>query len=110
MELARPYNLLMPFRGHRLVVQVHGALEGELPAVVELGAPPKPLPTTRLFTTRIDKRSKRTYTDVTTAQARAMLAPMLESGMLVGKAVEFRSRGRGATRRDSIHIAPLQAP
>lgn len=109
MELVKPYNLLMPYRGHSLTVQVYASTAGELNAVLEKGAAPTPLPAIRLYTRRLDKASKMQYVDVTSKQVHAMLDGFLKLGTIHGKAVEFRSRGVGPMRRDSLHIRPVSA-
>lgn len=105
--LAKPYNLLMPFKGHRLTVEVQQHTAGELLAMMKGAAEPKPIPTVRLFTRRIDKQSPAVHVDVTCAQPQAMLEGFLQTGRLIGRAVTFRASGRGRTRRDTIHIARL---
>ena len=107
MELAKPYNLLMPFRGHKLSVEVLAHSSGELPSQLEKDAAPVPLPATRLYTRRLDKPSRMSYVDVTTKQVQAMLDGFLRLGTIGGKAITFRSRGQGPNRRDSIHIRPI---
>jgi len=107
MELVKPYNILMPFRGHKLTVEVFAHSSGELPAMLGKDTAPTPLPTIRLYTRRLDKPSKMTHVDITTTQVQAMLDGFLRLGTIGGKAVEFRSRGQGPTRRDSVHIRPI---
>lgn len=109
MELVKPYNVLMPFRGHKLTVEVFAHVPGELPALLGDATEPTPLPTIRLYTRRLDKPSKMTHVDVTTKQVQAMLDGFLRVGTIGGKAVEFRARGQGPQRRDSIHIKPIGA-
>lgn len=109
MELVKPYNILMPFRGHKLTVEVFAHVPGELPALLGNDTTPTPLSTIRLYTRRLDKPSKMTHVDVTTTQVQAMLDGFLRVGTIGGKAVEFRARGQGAQRRDSIHIKPIGA-
>lgn len=106
-QLAKPFNLLMPFRGHKLTVEVQAQTTGELPAMMPGATEPKLLPTTRLFTRRLDKVSPAAYVDVTCSQPQAMLEGFLRSGALIGKAVTFRATGRGPMRRDTIHIKPM---
>lgn len=106
-QLARPFNLLMPFKGHRVTVEVQAHVSGELPAMMKGATEPKLLPTIRLFTRRLDKQSPAAYVDVTCSQPQAMLEGFLRSGVLIGKAVTFRASGRGPTRRDTIHITRL---
>ncbi len=106
-QLAKPFNLLMPFRRHKLTVEVLAQVNGELPAMMKGATEPKLLPTIRLFTRRLDKVSPAAYVDVTCTQPQAMLEGFLRSGALIGKAVTFRATGRGPTRRDTIHIARL---
>jgi len=103
-QLARPFNLLMPFKGHKLTVEVQAHVAGELPAMMKGATEPKHLPTTRLFTRRLDKSTPAAYVDVTCSQPQAMLEGFLRTGSLIGKAVTFRASGRGPTRRDTIHI------
>jgi hypothetical protein len=103
-QLAKPFNLLMPFRGHKLTVQVQSQVSGELPAMMKGATEPKMLPTIRLFTRRLDKQTPAAYVDVTCTQPQAMLEGFLRSGSLIGKAVTFRASGKGPTRRDTIHI------
>lgn len=106
-QLTRPFNILMPFKGHSLTVEVQAHVTGALPAMMKGATEPKLLPTTRLFTRRLDKPSPAAWIDVTCSQPQAMLEGFLRTGSLVGKAVTFRAAGRGATRRDSIHIKRL---
>lgn len=106
MELVKPYNLLMPYRGHSLTVEVLAHTRGELMANLQQGQPPTPLTAIRLHTTRLDKASKMVHVDITSTQVHAMLDGFLRLGTIHGKAVEFRSRGIGAMRRDSLHLKP----
>ena len=106
-QLAKPFNLLMPFKGHRLTVEVQAHVSGELPALMKGTTEPKLLPTIRLFTRRLDKTTPAAYVDVTCSQPQAMLEGFLRTGSLIGKAVTFRASGRGPTRRDTIHIARI---
>jgi hypothetical protein len=106
-ELTKPFNLLMPFKGHRLTVEVQQHAQGELPAMMKGAGEPKLLPTVRLFTRRLDKTSPASYVDVTCSQPQAMLHGFLQNGALIGRAVTFWATGRGPTRRDTIHIARL---
>jgi hypothetical protein len=106
-QLAKPFNLLMPFKGHSLTVAVQAHVSGELPAMMKGATEPKLLPTIRLFTRRLDKTTPAAYVDVTCSQPQAMLEGFLRSGALIGKAVTFRASGRGPTRRDTIHIKRL---
>ena len=106
-ELTKPFNLLMPFKGHRLTVEVHQHSTGDLPAMMKGASEAKLIPTVRLFTRRLDKQSPATHVDVTCSQPQAMLEGFLQNGRLVGRAVTFRASGRGPTRRDTIHIARL---
>lgn len=106
-QLARPFNLLMPFKGHSLTVEVQGHASGELPAMMKGATDPKLIPTIRLFTRRLDKPSPAAWVDVTCSQPQAMLEGFLRTGSLIGKSVTFRAAGRGATRRDTIHIKRL---
>lgn len=107
MELVKPYNLLMPYRGHSLTVQVLAHTRGELMANLEKDAAPTPLTAIRLHTRRLDKASKMVHVDITSTQVHAMLDGFLRLGTIHGKAVEFRSRGIGAIRRDSVHLKPM---
>lgn len=109
MELVKPYNLLLPFRGHKLTVEIFAHVPGELPALLGNDTEHTALPAIRLYTRRLDKPSKMTHVDVTTKQVQAMLEGFLRVGTINGKAVEFRARGQGAQRRDSIHIKPIGA-
>lgn len=106
-QLAKPFNLLMPFKGHKLTVEVQAHVAGHLPAMMKGATDPKLIPTTRLFTRRLDKVTPAAYVDVTCSQPQAMLEGFLRTGSLIGKAVTFRASGRGPTRRDTIHIARL---
>lgn len=107
IELPRPLNLLMPFRGHRITVQVHSHVPGEITVAAGENGAPKTIACTRLFTTRLDKDSPAMHVDVTSQQPAAMLEGFLMSGAHVGKAITFRARGRGPRRRDTIHIKPI---
>lgn len=107
VTLAKPYNLLMPFKGHRLTVEVQQHTAGELPAQIKGETDPKLIPTVRLFTRRIDKQSPAVHVDVTCSQPQSMLEGFLQTGRLIGRAVTFRASGRGRTRRDTIHITRL---
>lgn len=109
IELAKPFNLLMPFKGHKLTVEVRQHTTGDLPAMMKGATEPKMIPTTRLFTRRLDKPTPANYVDVTCSQPRAMLEGFLQNGVLVGRAITFRASGRGPTRRDTIHIKRLGA-
>ncbi|HSM78191.1 MAG TPA: hypothetical protein VLT57_11215 [Bryobacteraceae bacterium] len=106
MELPKPINLLMPFRGHKTTRTVYGVVEGEIAARLEEGADPTMLPTTRLLGPRADKPSPLLHQDVTNAQARAMLDGFIQLGAIYGRSIEFKARGRGKRRRDQVHILP----
>jgi len=107
ITLAKPFNLLMPFKGHQLTVHIRQHTVGELPAMMKDATEPKMLPAIRLFTRRLDKQTPATYVDVTCSQPQAMLDGFLKNGVLGGRAVTFRASGRGATRRDTIHMRRL---
>lgn len=106
-DLLKPFNILMPFKGHKLTVEVQQHTAGELPAMMKGATEPKPIPTVRLFTRRLDKLSPATHVDVTCSQPQAMLEGFLQTGRLIGRAVTFRASGRGRTRRDTIYITRL---
>ncbi len=107
LKLAKPFNLLMPFKGHTITVEIRQHTVGELPAMMKGATEHKMLQTTRLFTRRLDKPTPATYVDVTCSQPQAMLEGFLKNGSLVGRAVTFRASGRGPTRRDTIHMRRL---
>lgn len=104
MEFSKPINLLMPFKGHRIVVRIHGHLDGTIAAQAGPGGELKAIPTRRLFTSRVDKPSRYSHVDVTCTKPSAMLDGWLKTGAITQNEVEFRACGRGPTRRDTIHL------
>ena len=107
MEFSRPINLLMPFRGHRIVVRIHGHLDGEIQAKAGTDGKLKAVATRRIFTSRVDKPSRFSHVDVTCTKPAAMLDGWLKTGAITQHEVEFRACGRGPTRRDTLHFTRI---
>jgi hypothetical protein len=105
--LVKPYHPIVPLKGYKWSLEIHGSLEGHILADVNKDGNLVEIPTLRIFGRRLDKYSANRYWDVTTSQLSAMLEAFLRVGALVGKSVTFSTVGKGRTRRDTISIGPI---